>query len=56
MNGSWKRMLCLLLTLVLLCQAAPISKAAAVQIALPEVEIGEEETTKPFGWETPIYP
>ena len=42
MNGKLKRALCLLLSLVLLAQVAPISRAQAVQVPLPEVELTEE--------------
>ena len=44
MNSNLKRALCLLLSLVLLLQAAPVTqvKAQAVQVSLPEVQIGED--------------
>lgn len=44
MNGKLRRALCLLLSLVLLLQAAPVTqvKAQAVQVPLPEVQIGED--------------
>ena len=42
MNGRWKRVLCLLLTTVLLLQAAPVLRAEAQRVSLPEVEISED--------------
>ena len=42
MNKTLKKGLCLLLSLVLLAQAAPITKASAAQVSLPEVELPEE--------------
>ena len=42
MNGKLKRVLCLLLSLVLLWQAAPVTQVQAVEIRLPEVEIGAD--------------
>ena len=43
-NGKLKRVLCLLLSLVLLLQAAPATRVQAqtVQVPLPEVQIVEE--------------
>lgn len=37
--GKLKRALCLLFSLVLLCQAAPVLRAEAKQVSLPEVEL-----------------
>ena len=42
MYGKLKRALCLLLSLVLLWQAAPVTQVQAVEIRLPEVEIGAD--------------
>lgn len=42
MNGKLKRALCLLLSLILLWQVAPVSQVQAAEVRLPEVEIGEE--------------
>ena len=44
MNGKLKRAFCLMLSLVLLLQVAPVTqvKAQAVQVSLPEVQISAE--------------
>lgn len=42
MNRTLKRTLCLLLSLVLLCQAAPVMQVDARQLTLPEIALGEE--------------
>lgn len=42
MNRHLKRGLCLVLTLVLLFQSGPIMQVEAQQLALPEVELGED--------------
>ena len=42
MNRHLKRGLCLVLTLVLLFQTAPVMQVGAQQLTLPEVELGEE--------------